>query len=420
MKRRTIWTGIVALLIATASMSVLAEDKKASELLQSGVTKETIQGDLDAAIAFYERAFKEAGSNRSLAARAQLRIGAAYQKQGSDQARDVFERLLRDYADQKESVAEAQQRLSALVSLRPSTSPAQRGTEPSTEVVSPSAERLITLFDRSGRMLTTVGDPIPATPGSGAMVLSPDGKRVAVVRGGAITVYDVAARTGINLTSGPFDAQPAWSPDGSRIAYQSSLTSSVYIISSFGGGKEELVHSPLGDGFTLVSWTRDGGYLTFQERGGGMGYNLWVLPLSGDRKPIMILGTPAAETGPRISPDGRYLAYRSNESGRSEVYVRPFSLSNPNPSPTDPKWRVSVDPGIQTAGVRWRSDGKEMYYISLDGLWMAVDVTTSPTFTAGTPRALFRVPPAYQAAQNTAGYSDVSADGRIFALYMPH
>ena len=354
MKRRTIWTGIVALVIGAASISVLAEDKKANELLQSGVAKETIQGDLNAAIAFYERALKEAGANRSLAAKAQLRIGAAYQKQGSDQARGVFERLVRDYADQKESVAEAQLRLAALVSSRPAASLAQRGTEPANEVVVESTERLITLFDRTGRMLTTVGDPIPATPGSGAMTLSPDGKRVAVVRGGAITVYDDAAKTSINLTRGPFDAQPAWSPDGSRIAYQSSITSSVYIISSFGGGKEELVHSPLGDGFTLVSWTRDGSYLTFQERGGGMGYNLWVLPLNGERKPIMILGTPAAETGPRISPDGRYLAYRSNESGRSEVYVRPFSLGNPNPSPTDPKWRISVDPGIQTAGARWR------------------------------------------------------------------
>lgn len=417
MKRRTICKGIIVLTIATASMSVLAEDKKANELLQSGVTKEAIQGDLIAAISLYEKAVKEAGSNRELAAKAQLRLGAAYQKQGNDQARGIFERLVRDYADQKESAAEAQLRLAALVGSRPAASP-QVPTEPAITVVE-STERLITLFDRTGRMLTTVGDPIPATPGSGAMTLSPDARRVAVVRGGVIIVYDVVSKTGINLTTGPFDAQPAWSPDGSRIAFQSSLTSGVYIVNSF-GGKPELVHSPLGDGFTLVSWTRDGGYLTFQERGGGLGYNLWVLPLSGDRKPIMILGTPAAETGPRISPDGRYLAYRSNESGRSEVYVRPFTLGNPNPSPTDPKWKVSVDPGIAIAGARWRSDGKELYYISADGAWMAVDVSTSPTFTAGTPKIMFRVPAAYQAAQNTAGYSDVSADGKTFALYMPH
>src|SRR5678815_751695 len=114
MKRPAIF-GVALTLAMGASLVLLgAEDKKANELLEAALTKETIQGDLAGAITLYEQAVKEAGSNRALAAKAQLRLASAYQKQGSEQARNIYELLVRDYADQADAAAEARTRLSAM------------------------------------------------------------------------------------------------------------------------------------------------------------------------------------------------------------------------------------------------------------------------------------------------------------------
>ena len=122
----------------------------------------------------------------------------------------------------------------------------------------------------------------------------------------------------------------------------------------------------------------------------------------------------------RISPDGRYIAYKLVEAGRNDVYVRQFDSANPGTLPSAETWKVSVDPGTGRAGIRWRSDGKELYYISTSGGVMAVDITTTPTFKAGPPRLLFQTPDTYHLSpSNTAGFSDVSADGQIFALSVP-
>jgi len=431
MRQTTILRWTFAFTLLAVSVSLLAEDRKANEMLQAGLTKETVQGDLKGAIELYEKAAKEAGANRALAAKAQLRLGAAYQKQGNEQARAVFQRITSQYADQADVVAEARSRLRAMGEARPpdlitteSFSIGRAGSDQSiSRGIQYGQQRQITLLDRQGKVLGTVGDLGPVGVGTGAMTISPDGKRVAWDRGGFINVYDVAKKSVVRLTSGPGNAQPAWSPDGSRIAFQSYTGGSgVYVIPSNGAGKQELVYSPLsGDGFTLVRWSPDGRFLTFQVREPGFGYDLWVLSLTGDKKPVLVLRTPAAETGPGISPDGRYLSYRSNESGKSEVYVRPFNPGgDPVPSSTAEKWQVSAGKGIATAGAYWRADGKEMYYISADGEVMAVDVTTTPTFKAGTPRVLFQVPAAYKAApNNTAGYYSVTADGKTFAFLVP-
>src|SRR5262245_33640133 len=105
MKRTAIFALSLTMAIA-AGLVLLAEDRKANELLEAALTKETIQGDLGGAITLYEQAVKEAGSNRALAAKAQLRLAAAYQKQGNEQARIVYERVARDYSDQTEAAAE--------------------------------------------------------------------------------------------------------------------------------------------------------------------------------------------------------------------------------------------------------------------------------------------------------------------------
>ena len=126
MKRTRIFGLVLAFAFALAPMVPAMEDKKANELLQSGLTMETVQGDIKGAIALYERAAREAGANRSLAAKAQMRLGAAYQKLGDAQARTVYERVVRDYADQPEAV-EARARLNALA--RPPDINSRRGSK---------------------------------------------------------------------------------------------------------------------------------------------------------------------------------------------------------------------------------------------------------------------------------------------------
>jgi serine/threonine-protein kinase len=141
--------------------------------------------------------------------------------------------------------------------------------------------------------------------------------------------------------------------------------------------------------------------------------------MTGDKKPIPLLRTQAVELGARISPDGRYYAYRSNESGVNEVYVRPFTPGgNPTPPPNDPKWKISLD---GSGGmVRWRSDGKELYFLAANGGIMAASVSTSPTFTMDGPaRVLFTTPIEFPLSGTPGASADVSADGRTFVLLVP-
>jgi len=422
MKRTAITSLIIAATLSITSSGVVAEDKKADELLQSGLTRETVQGDLKSAIELYEKAVKEAGSNHAIAAKAQLRLANAYRKQGNAQAHAAYERLVRDFGDQPEA-GEAREQLAIMdgpQKVNPAAVPVHRDALEISAFKEPGNAgrgRLITLFDRQGHVLGTVGE----RGANGTMTLSPDGKKVALVQGGAIVLLDIASKSVTKLTAGPRDAQPTWSADGRRIAFQvlqgqPRRPVGIYVAPVAVPGAEAFI-SPVSD-LTLVSWSRDGRYLTYQRDGGATGYDLWLIPVMGDRQPTPVLTTVAAEMGLRISPDGRFISYRSRESGRAEAYVRPFDLSANPEAPSGDKWQISVG-GVSTAGVRWRSDEKEMYFISASGGVMAVDVTTTPTFKAGTPRLLFQVPDSYQRETTTAGFNDVSADGTIFALSVP-
>jgi len=279
--------------------------------------------------------------------------------------------------------------------------------------------RQVALFDRQGQKLKMVGEPGVTAP----LVISPDGKRVAVLRVGTIVIIDIASGATIQATSGPGDTQPAFSPDGSRIAFQSSRAGngvSFYQTLTNGTGKEELVYGPV-IGPNGTGWSVDGKYVTFQgtDPSTGTSTDLFILPMSGDRKPIPLLRTKAQELGARISPDGAYYAYRSDESGRNEVYVRPFKPgANPEPQPSDPKWKIS--PEGSGGMVRWRSDGKELYFLAANGSIMAAPVSTAGTFsTTGPPVALFSTPKEFPLTGTPGASADVSADGTTFVLLLP-
>jgi Tol biopolymer transport system component len=142
--------------------------------------------------------------------------------------------------------------------------------------------------------------------------------------------------------------------------------------------------------------------------------DLWVLPLSGDRKPFPFLRTEFNEQYGRFSPDGRWVAYSSDESGRDEIYVRSFSPgSGETASAAGGKWLISNGGGTQP---RWRGDGRELYYLASDGKLMSVEISANPIFQAGVPRVLFQAPPT---VSETSPRWDVTADGTRFIFPAP-
>ena len=211
--------------------------------------------------------------------------------------------------------------------------------------------RQLTLFDRSGKPVGQIGPRAMYN----RPVLSPDGKRVAVVMGDLdketndVWVLDVATGQGTQITrTQPREpaSTPVWSPDGSQVAYV-RLTDgfpALYRKASTGAGAEELLYKHTAP-MDLTDWSMDGRYLSFfsTNLGGGA---LYSVPLegTGERKPIEILRSTFQLRAPRLSPDGRFVVYVSNPSGRDEIYVRPFDPSGAQ-SPAEP-WQVSKDGGI--------------------------------------------------------------------------
>ena len=228
--------------------------------------------------------------------------------------------------------------------------------------------------DRQGRNLGAVGDA------GGVVMISTDGKRLVGDPGGAITILEFARGVTTRLTFGSSGGMnPAWSPDGRYVAYYGSQ--GIYRKATSGGAPEELLLRS----HTLAvpkSWSPDGRYLIYAQINPGTGADLFALPLGQpDPHPLVLAQTQATEDQGQFSPDGHWVAYTSNESGQSEIYVIPFP-----PAPSESRWVVSRGGGVMP---RWRRDGKELFFVSPDWKMMAVDVSTNPTFQSGTPRALF-------------------------------
>jgi len=284
--------------------------------------------------------------------------------------------------------------------------------------------RTLTIFDRQGKTVTTVGPrAIYNTP-----VFSPDAKRLVVAKVDLeketqdLWVFDIATGSSIQLTSGKpreVSAAPAWSPDGSRIAYMGLRAGAygLYQKASNGQGNEDLVYQLPGVG-TLTDWSQDGRYLTYHstDLGGG---TLSALPLvrdqdqAAERKPIEALKSAKQLSGMRLSPDDRFLAYMSNESGKNEIYVRPFDPAGGSNAAAAAR-QVS-DQGGQGMAF-WRRDGQELYFLAADRSIMAVSVSTSPALEIGKPRLLFH--PAEEIAV-APGTSSVSRDGERFVIAVP-
>lgn len=245
--------------------------------------------------------------------------------------------------------------------------------------------------------------------------LSPDGHRVAVViaaedGGQDIWVYDAGRSTRTRLTfdgaPGMFANDPVWTPDGRRITYGS--TEQLFWVTADGSGKpERLATSPTAQ--SPHSWSLDGKVLAFYERKEqGALRDMWVLPLTGERKPVPFLVTPFNERSPMFSPDGRWLAYVSDESGRDEVYVRSYPESGQ-------KIPISTEGGTDPV---WSKDGRELFYRDNDSL-IAVSVKTGASFTVGRPQKLFDQQMVIQFNPGTGSLNyDVSPDGR-FVMIIP-
>jgi eukaryotic-like serine/threonine-protein kinase len=267
----------------------------------------------------------------------------------------------------------------------------------------------ITWVDREGRTIGTVGPP-------GAefnLALSRDDRRLATSRLASqrglreIWINDLARGSSSRLTFGPATAfDPIWSPDGSRVAFTSTReggSADIYMKPATGTGNEELLlkTSQYKD---VTDWSLDGRYIAFTSVDPKTKLDLWVLPLEGERKPVALAQTESDEMEAQFSPDGRWVAYVSNESGRYEVYVQTF----PRPGG---KWQVSNRGGVLP---RWRRDGKELFYVSMDRKMMAVDIKTDTGFESDVPRELFVIR-GLDAFNYTSPYT-VTGDGQRFLL----
>ncbi len=275
-------------------------------------------------------------------------------------------------------------------------------------------------FDRAGRRLAEVGPEAADI----SVSLSPDGTRAAVARvndpsqplGGEPTVnvwvVDLVRGISTRVTLDPVngDENPTWSPDGRRLAFATHVKGAradIFVKDAGGGGAPEPMLLGRQNAHP-IDWSADGQFLLVQSVNEAGRVGLSSIPLTGEHKPQPFLGGDFDQAQGQFSPDGRFVAYVSNESGRPEVYVRPFPKG-------EEKWQISSSGGVSP---RWRRDGRELLYVAPDGAITAVAVRLGPRFSASPPVSLFRTtirPVNFNFYGGAAPY-DVSRDGNRFLV----
>jgi Tol biopolymer transport system component len=276
-----------------------------------------------------------------------------------------------------------------------------------------SANKQLEWFDRAGRQVGQIGAPA----NYGDVELSPSGDRVAVDmitnNNRDVWMIDIARGVPSRITFDPASEwSPSWSPDGSRIIFASSKsgTNHIYEKSATGVGNEDLVFP--GDGNEIpVYWSRDGKHIVFSrlKPQGQAGVDTWVLDTS-QKKASPFVESPFDKAQARISPDGKWVVYTTNDSGTYQIVVQTF------PDPKGGKWQITAQGGIEP---KWSRDGRELYYLALDGKLIAVPVKTDRGFEAGAPITLFETPLTVSRSQSPRDRRyDVAPDGR-FLIAVP-
>jgi len=263
----------------------------------------------------------------------------------------------------------------------------------------------LTWYDRSGKIISD--SPPPDTYAN--VAISPDGKYVAIDKTDLtndntdVFVYDLARSTLRRLTFDPaIDAVLVWSPDGGRIVFGSSRGRNfgIYVKPTDGSQPERQLVPASGIDTLPLDWSRDGHNLLYLAQS-----DLWVYSFGDDTSHLFLKGNASLNYA-QFSPDGKWVAYSSNESGRWEVYVTSFPDARG-------KWQVSTDGGEQP---RWRGDGKEIYFMSLEAKLMAAPVAMKTEFESGTPTVLFQTDPHERVATTEVIIYDVSRDGQRFLV----
>jgi hypothetical protein len=278
----------------------------------------------------------------------------------------------------------------------------------------------LTVFDRKGTVVGRVGEPGWYSQAA----FSPDGSRLAVIRRDLETdtadvwTFDIDTGKGTSVTSDPaVDTAPVWSPDGRSIAYVSvrEKVHAIYRRASDGKGAEELLYQhPTGSAIVLTDWSADGRFLCFWS-----GDTMFVLPVTGERKAMELTKEEFFGRGGRFSPDGRFLAFNSNQSGVFQIYVKPFTgaaSATPAPGVNATRSQVSADGGI--GGIVWRKDSRELFYLSQPPKQavMAVDVTTTPLFETRAAQRLFELPTPVGAPAQLSTVSSPDGQRFVFAV----
>jgi Tol biopolymer transport system component len=263
-------------------------------------------------------------------------------------------------------------------------------------------DRTLTWFDRGGAIIGSAG-PVQAD-----ISLSPDGLWAAVAsrRANGLELLDLRRGLRTRLTDRP-GRSGVWSHDGARVAFSIDEDSTIWVRLSNGARPEEalLTGTPR---TTPSDWSPDGRVLLYSSEAEGTRYDIWALPLDGDRTPRIVVRTRFDELRGQFSPDGRWIAYESSEPGGSRIYVAPFSR---DAAEAAQRWTVAS--GIEP---RWSPDGKQIFYRNSDDRSvMAVDVSPGPSFTVGTSKRLFPVDGPGPGNRSNA-YFDVTPDGQRFLV----